>query len=570
MKLKNILRVLSLALAMMLLTATAFAWTCPGCGTENSSNFCGECGTKKPAEPRCPGCNLLLENADYRFCPECGTALTDQAPVPAAPEAEETVLEFLSSEITAIGSTKFTWSDTGNAPYTFSYLAKYSEDMTADEGLYGSLGVNTVRAPIENTFINTGDLVPGQAYWLFVKDSAGNVASTVFEPAPVTRHPSFSAFTLLPTTTTVTGGEPEFAEVLSVQDILSDSVDCGTYVTLFYDYLSDTDFNGLLTLSITAPTGAVSNFIYGTVTLSAGENQMYSGSNYSLESYFTLLLNRYETIPTGEYTVNTYVNGMLASDPVTFTVMETAPAPTQEPVPQPAAPGAQDFTVTSVVENADGTLTVTWSDPAANGPYYVMYMQQMSATYDEDMQLAHNIRWRNTDPGSITGMSDVLDYTVPCLPHWIIVKDAVGNEAVTLFKPAAQKDFSAFETSVTLFPQAKDAEGTITAFAALSQETIKTQESSLYIELHYSGHTGTIDLPLKTVITGPDGLSVCDSFWIEDISDQYSYTYWDEYSLTWYFEQVADENGNVPAGEYTFAFYTGSQLLGEGVFSVVK
>lgn len=572
MKMKSILRALSLALIMMLLTATAFAWTCPSCGTENSSNFCGECGTKKPEEPRCPGCNLLLENTNYRFCPECGTALTTQetaAPATAVPAADEAVLEFTDAQITDIGSTRFSWTDTGNTPYTFSYLPKYSEDFSADEGLYSSLGLQTVKTPLNVPGINTGDLVPGQAYWLIVKDSAGNVASTTFEPAPVVKHPTFSAFTLLPTTTTAIGGEPEFAESFSVDQILSDDVVCGTYVTLFYDYVSDTDFNGLLTLTITAPTGAVQNFLYGVLTLSAGEGQMYNGDNYPLTDYFAQLLERYDTIPVGDYTVDTYINGMLASDPVTFTVTEKAAAPAATAAPT-QTPAAEALTITSVTENADGTLTVSWADPKANGPYYVLYMQQLSATYDEDIEREDNILWRNTDEGAITGLTDTLNYTVPGQPHWIVVRDADSNEAVTLFTPAATTAFTAHETSLTLYPQSKDAEGTITAWAALSQETLAAQSPSLYIELHYSGHTGTVDLPVKAVITNPAGLAICDGFWMENISDEYSYTYWDEYSLDWYFQQVADDNGVVPQGEYTFAFYTGNQLLGEATFSVVK
>lgn len=50
---------------------------CPNCGSMITGNFCIECGTKKPEEPKekfCTGCG---EKADpnAKFCPNCGTKL---------------------------------------------------------------------------------------------------------------------------------------------------------------------------------------------------------------------------------------------------------------------------------------------------------------------------------------------------------------------------------------------------------------------------------------------------------------------------------------------------------------
>ena len=56
---------------------TAESWICPNCGEENTSKFCGECGTVKPEpEPEavswiCPNCGTENEG---KFCGECGTA----------------------------------------------------------------------------------------------------------------------------------------------------------------------------------------------------------------------------------------------------------------------------------------------------------------------------------------------------------------------------------------------------------------------------------------------------------------------------------------------------------------
>ena len=51
--------------------APAGGWTCPKCGAVNTSNFCGTCGEKKPADGKwiCPKCGA--ENTS-NFCGTCG------------------------------------------------------------------------------------------------------------------------------------------------------------------------------------------------------------------------------------------------------------------------------------------------------------------------------------------------------------------------------------------------------------------------------------------------------------------------------------------------------------------
>ena len=52
--------------------ASAETWTCPECGTENTGNFCTNCGAAKPSETwTCPDCGT--ENTG-NFCTNCGAA----------------------------------------------------------------------------------------------------------------------------------------------------------------------------------------------------------------------------------------------------------------------------------------------------------------------------------------------------------------------------------------------------------------------------------------------------------------------------------------------------------------
>ena len=51
------------------------AWTCPGCGEENTGNFCTNCGSPKPEENgawTCPECGQ--EGNEGNFCSNCGAA----------------------------------------------------------------------------------------------------------------------------------------------------------------------------------------------------------------------------------------------------------------------------------------------------------------------------------------------------------------------------------------------------------------------------------------------------------------------------------------------------------------
>lgn len=52
-------------------------WTCPECESENSGNFCFNCGTKKPQEAKtsfkCSNCGHEVVGENPKFCPNCGT-----------------------------------------------------------------------------------------------------------------------------------------------------------------------------------------------------------------------------------------------------------------------------------------------------------------------------------------------------------------------------------------------------------------------------------------------------------------------------------------------------------------
>ncbi len=50
---------------------SASGWKC-ACGAENTGNFCQNCGTKKPSASFCSECGAKFDGAAPKFCPQCG------------------------------------------------------------------------------------------------------------------------------------------------------------------------------------------------------------------------------------------------------------------------------------------------------------------------------------------------------------------------------------------------------------------------------------------------------------------------------------------------------------------
>ena len=73
----------TILLALLLVCATAFAWTCTNCGQNNSLNFCNLCGAAKPAASTayCGGCGYNA--AGNVYCPNCGMYVGNTSVQPA-------------------------------------------------------------------------------------------------------------------------------------------------------------------------------------------------------------------------------------------------------------------------------------------------------------------------------------------------------------------------------------------------------------------------------------------------------------------------------------------------------
>lgn len=104
-----------LAALLAVLPVLGFAadgsWSCPECSTENTGNFCSNCGTAKPAEAQtvkfCPNCGHDLQGQTVKFCPNCGAALTavEAGPTPLPVAFSGDILENLGNALSGLDIT---------------------------------------------------------------------------------------------------------------------------------------------------------------------------------------------------------------------------------------------------------------------------------------------------------------------------------------------------------------------------------------------------------------------------------------------------------------------------------
>ena len=87
--------------------------------------------------------------------------------------------------------------------------------------------------------------------------------------------------------------------------------------------------------------------------------------------------------------------------------------------------------ITGTVQNADGTVTLSWTDSEGHAPYAVYYELLETASVP--------FGW--TAAAGITDTSLVLDRLVPGVSYVITVADALGQTAeTTYFAPIPQED----------------------------------------------------------------------------------------------------------------------------------
>lgn len=454
------LTALLLALALLLSMTTAFAWSCPSCGSDNGGKFCTECGTQKPEDVICPSCGTNYGNAVPKFCTECGqklgasapaaTAAPTATPAPAAaPAAEEPVITYATQLDN--GTIGFMWEADGKQEYTVEFILKQSDDPYADKAANG--GFNVISGTNGDGIISCSQIIPGEDYWLGLFDEQGRGHYAPFEGNATGEYTELELTPLVLPQRIVDGKKREMA-AYSLEEIEAGEK-CGLYFGIHYKNPGE-EKEYAAHIILETPNG-VRYPIEGTIAFAAGGDKtlMTGWDGMNLTGYFEKVKRLLGQVPLGEYKVTLYLD-MAHAFTQTFKVQEKAiPVATATP-----APAALTLAETQVAPN--GLVKVFWTGGKA--PYQQAYYAWKSDDVKADFQTAEATNQLCLEE-NINETSQTLYEIIPGEKYWIVVCDAEEKLAYTTFSTpvTAFTDFPA-ELVLSSNPVDKDKSNLATDF----------------------------------------------------------------------------------------------------------
>ena len=544
---------LALTLAFLLSLSTAFAWSCPGCGSEMNGKFCTECGAKKPANV-CPECGTDFGDTLPKFCTECGTKLaaaSTATPAPAA-DAEEPQISYATQ--TGGGSIGVVWMADGTQEYTVEYVLKQSNDPYADraanDGFYTFSGKSSIGMAA------CGSVIPGEDYWIGLFDAQGRGHYAPFEGSPAGTFDDFE-ITPLVLPQRVIGGEKDTVYALSVEEIEA-GVSSGLYFGMYYQNPGEAqEYDAQIVLE--APNGARYPISADLKLEKTQEPALAGWRHVELLSYFGKLKKGFGEIPAGEYKVSLYLDLNLAFT-TSFRVQQNAvrtEVSQATPTPAPTAPDRAD--ITTIVSNGDGGVTVSWTGGIA--PYKVQYTLKQSDAFETDRKAAQEcgIYWNGAS--NVTGQSVVLSRLIPGREYWIVVSDANGKGQCRAFTPDTGS-LTDINATLSVAPRAKTGDTTsdlvvIPANAAgLEDDTLH----GLYMKLDYTNPGETREMNMQIVLGFSNGMEYVYSVGaMEFTSGKDNYWQWKFYDIDDMFAHLRS-CGAVPEGDMTVSIYLDGKL----------
>lgn len=326
-----------LLLMTMLLTCLPVlaegAWTCGSCGKSVESRFCPDCGTMRPAGFECRGCGFKSENT-FKFCPECGlraggntstptptatpkpTKTPTPKPVPTPTPKPSRVFEITGVTTNAKGGLDITWTDSANkGPYTILYERYVSPDITSKEQQAQIRWTDEVNVRGSNWTLDY--TVPGESYWILIRDAEGGFAVIDYCPGAPKHFPDFPVKITMEYRR-AKGSQISQISTLSAQTIASSSDAYGAYVRLDYSQLArERHYVGRV--AIASPDGTVLAVgCWDDFELPSGRSNTY-WNMYYFDTAFANAQTMYGYIPSGEWTWSLYFDDMFVSS-TTFTV----------------------------------------------------------------------------------------------------------------------------------------------------------------------------------------------------------------------------------------------------------
>ncbi len=270
---KKIIRLLALTLCMIVFCTTALAANCTNCGNplDAGDKFCGECGAKVKSAP-VSSSNLTIDSCVLNEDGTVTVRWTDKA---------------------ANGPYDVLYSLVDAAPKPFHWMAK------------------------ENTSgksYTTDMLVPGVAYYFYVRDNSGNTSSGfLYQPNMPSFNNVIGASLCVEPRGKIHRTTPEeiyFSSYELARNLTRNEY--GLWVNIEYSPLAyPRDYR--IQLCIEAPNGFVDTVHNVGYHLPAGRSKIKMDC-MRLNEYFNDLLTFYEEIPTGEYNITMYFDGDIIYD----------------------------------------------------------------------------------------------------------------------------------------------------------------------------------------------------------------------------------------------------------------
>lgn len=564
---------LALALALMLSLSTAFAWSCPGCGSEMSSKFCSECGTEKPKNI-CPSCGADFGDSAPKFCTECGKQLSAQAAsAPTATPAPTAAPGQYIPRIERIipndnGTVTVKWNADGETECSIEYFPKRTNNAEADfekeTGFSGGYSYDTTG------MFTLSRMVPGVEYWIGVFDGDSNGGYVAYTP---TEEPQpFTAFSnMMYGWCVLRQGENEDTTVKSFipADFADENSKCGVHLAMLYNNPGEAK-KTVLQIVMEAPNDArtVLHAVYHTF---AAETEDLTGWSFiSLEDYFDRLTGCFGEIPLGDHVLTVYLDGEKLGTiviPVTEKRIEATAAPTAEPTATPA-PKAEGTRILRVTPQGDGTYQLVWQR-SGKGPFNVYYTDHWSDDLDADSKDPRTSAYWTAET-DVTGSSLMLEHLVPGRSYWLVLEDSTGAESTMIFDVPAAGD-AGMNLSVEAYPRKNVNEEytDLTVFSAAALNKDYTESYGLYLELFYDNVPQDTAKPCMWVVTLPDGVCFCEYSFDVNLFAQGS-TYWECYTLDWLFGRLKAWYGEVLQGEYSFDLYVEGNYAGGTTFTVAE
>lgn len=203
---------------------------------------------------------------------------------------------------------------------------------------------------------------------------------------------------------------------------------------------------------------------------------------------------------------------------------------------------AGGLAVTGAVYNTDGSVTLSWSDSAGNGPYSVYY---------ELMERApRSFGW--TAARGFHGTSITLTRLVPGTSYTFIVKDSAGNEVEHAYYAPAVKNGNEIGAKIRIHTKLRNGRNVLEyPWSASEIELDNGKEHGLYMKLAYSMLRKTRHYAFSLSVEAPNGFA--DVVYSGDIVLNYGKSEvpaWGFIALDDYFSYLERYYDGVPTGEY--------------------